>query len=110
MVHGAKSKTPTVLTRLKHGHNLRSYPVKTTYKVGEGFDGTGFKMIYKDDNKGGKITDISGKYDFYTTDGVKLKKGTPFKTAGTKMIEIKGDDIGNGVIDLVARYFITVTD
>lgn len=110
MVHGVKSNTPTLAKKLTHGHNLMSYPVKTTYKVGEGFDGTGFKMIYKDYNNKGKTTDISTNYGFYTTDGVKLKQGTPFKTVGTKLIEIKWDDIGNGVVTLDAIYFVTVTD
>lgn len=107
MVHGVNSNTPTVATKLMHGRNLLSYPIKTTYKTGEGFDSTGFKMVYKDDNNGGKITELLD-FGFYTSDGVKLTQGRQFQTAGTKLIEIKGD-IGNGLLTLVARYFITVT-
>ncbi|MDD4599519.1 hypothetical protein SDC9_03959 [bioreactor metagenome] len=107
MVRGVNSHTPTVATMLRHGRNLVSYPTKTTYRVGEGFDSTGFKLVYKDDNDGGKITELLD-YGFYTSDGVKLTQGRPFQTAGIKLIEIKGD-IGNGRLTLVARYFITVT-
>ncbi len=46
------SNTPTVVTKLMHGRNIQAYPVKTTYKVGEGFDSTGFKLVYKDENNG----------------------------------------------------------
>lgn len=107
MVRGVNSNTPTVTTMLMHGRNLVSYPTKTTYRIGEGFDSTGFKLVYKDDNDGGEITELLD-YGFYTSDGVTLTQGRPFQTAGTKLIEIKGD-IGNGRLTLVARYFITVT-
>lgn len=107
MVRGANSNTPTVVTKLMHGRQLLSYPVKTSYKLGEGFDSTGVKLITKDDNDGGKITEFLN-YGFYTSDGVKLTQGRPFQTAGTKLIEIRSD-LGNGRLTLVARYFITVT-
>lgn len=50
--------------------NVLSYPVKTSYKVGEGFDSTGFKMVYNDYNNVGKITDNSANFGFYTSDGL----------------------------------------
>ncbi len=109
MAYGQNANTPTVATTLRHGRTVQSYPAKTVYKVGEGFDSSGFSMLDKDDNNGGIITDVSANYSFYTSDGVKLTQGRPFQTAGVKLVEIKGD-LGNGRLTLAARYFITVTD
>ena len=110
MVHGANSKTPTLPTKHNHGGYIASYPTKTTYKVGQGFDSTGFKMMYLDGNNGWKTKDATANYKLYTSDGVELTQGRPFTTTGTKIVEIvqnTGWDWAHRTVR--GRYFITVT-
>ncbi|MEA5084907.1 MAG: hypothetical protein VB018_12300 [Lachnospiraceae bacterium] len=92
MVNGPNSNVPTVPTKYLHGVNIQSYPTKTTYKVGEGFDATGFKVMYLDENNGGKVTDITSDYKFVTSDGVLLTQGYKFTTPGTKIVAIVEKD------------------
>ena len=112
MVHGSNSNTPTVPSKYLHGVNIQSYPAKTTYKVGEAFDTTGFKIMYLDENNGGKITDVAADYKFVTSDGVVLTQGYKFTTPGTKIVEIvkKDTDIKNLYtrVRSEGKIFITV--
>ena len=109
MVHGPNSNTPTVASKHNHGPYIQSYPLKTTYKVGEGFDNSGFKMMYLDGNDGWKTKDITATYKFYTADGVELTQGRPFTTPGRKIVEIIQPN-GNSWAHRITRgrYFITV--
>lgn len=81
----------------KSGVEIKAYPTKTSYKVGEGFDVSGLNVI---DNE----TNINDKITFWTSGTVELTQGRPFQTAGTKEIQLhyNGKTIGS--------YTINVTD
>jgi hypothetical protein len=70
----------------KAGLNILAYPKKIAYKIGEGFDTTGFNAVYY---ANGKTTNINNKITFYTSKTVQLKQGRPFTTTGTKAVEIR---------------------
>lgn len=78
---------------------VKTYPGKTTYKLGEGFDTSGISAVSK---SGNKETDISGKVTFYTSKTVELTQGRPFTTTGQKVVEIRY----NG--EKIAEYTIVV--
>lgn len=63
-----------------------AYPVKTTYKVGEGFDIAGLNAV---NYTNGKVTNINKDITFYTSNVVQLTKGRKFTAAGTKVVEIR---------------------
>jgi hypothetical protein len=92
---------PSPFANYKNGFNILSLPSKTTYKVGEGFDTTGFDHVYY--NKyAGTLKNVSDSITFVTKDGVTLTQGRPFTTSGKKEIQIRY----NG--KTVATYTITV--
>lgn len=69
---------------------IMDLPTKTTYKVGEGFDITGLRVVT---GSYGKEKSVNNKLTF-TTSGVELAPGRPFQTAGQKSITITyGDQI-----------------
>lgn len=80
---------------------IQNYPTKTTYKLGEGFDTAGVKVLLKD---GSIETDVSEKVSFYTSRTVELTQGRPFTTTGKKAVEIRY----NG--EKFAEYTINVTE
>jgi hypothetical protein len=86
---------------LKKGVNVLSVPTRTTYKVGEGFDTSGLKVVYF---TGTQVNDISDKILFYTSKTVKLTQGRPFSTAGKKVVDLRQHDGKT-----IAKYTITVT-
>lgn len=79
---------------------VKTYPAKTTYKLGDGFDTTGVKVVTKD---GSSETDVSDKVTFYTSKTVELTQNRPFTTTGKKVVEIRY----NG--EKFAEYTIVVT-
>lgn len=72
----------------QNGVNILSLPTKTSYKVGEGFDITGFSFVYYDKYTG-TISSAMDPISFVTTDGVTLTQGRPFTMPGTKQIQIR---------------------
>ncbi len=81
--------------------HMQSYPAKTTYKVGEGFDITGLNAAI---NEGGVDKNVNDKITFYTSKTVELTQGRPFTTTGTKVVEIRYGG------DKIAEYTIVVTE
>lgn len=83
-----------------NGVKILAYPVKTTYKVGEGFDVTGLNAV---NYANGKETNVNKEITFYTSKVVELTQGRKFTTTGSKVVEIryKGKK--------VSTYTITVT-
>ncbi len=79
---------------------VQSYPTKTNYKVGEGFDATGLSAVI---DEGGVLRGVNDQITFYTSKTVELTQGRPFQTEGKKVVEIryKGTKI--------AEYDIVVT-
>ena len=80
---------------------VKSYPGKTTYALGEGFDTSGVLAVIR---TGGSEKDISDKVSFYTSRTVELTQGRPFTTTGKKVVEIRY----NG--EKIAEYTIVVTE
>lgn len=78
---------------------VKTYPTATTYKLGDGFDTTGVKVVTKN---GSTETDVSDKVTFYTSKTVELTQGRPFTTTGKKVVEIRY----NG--EKMAEYTIVV--
>ncbi|MDD3386841.1 MAG: bacterial Ig-like domain-containing protein, partial [Candidatus Pacebacteria bacterium] len=78
---------------------VKTYPKKTTYALGEGFDTTGVLAVLQ---SGGTEKDISGSVSFYTSKTVQLTQGRPFTTTGKKVVEIRY----NG--EKIAEYTIIV--
>lgn len=83
-----------------NGIRIVAHPAKTIYKVGDGFDITGFKVM---NYVNGKETNVNDKITFYTSKVVELTQGRKFTTTGTKVVEIRyeGKKIG--------EYKITVS-
>ena len=65
---------------------MQSYPAKTEYKLGEGFDTTGFNAVIKE---GGVDKNVNDDITFFTSKVVELTQGRPFTTTGTKVVEIR---------------------
>lgn len=80
---------------------VQTYPTKTTYKLGEGFDTAGVKAVIKE---GSAEKNINDKITFYTSKTVELTQGRPFTTTGKKVVEIRY----NG--EKIAEYTIVITE
>ena len=80
---------------------VQTYPTKTTFKLGEGFDTAGIKAVIKD---GSTEKNINDKITFYTSKTVELTQGRPFTTTGKKVVEIRY----NG--EKIAEYTIVITE
>ncbi|MFA7197553.1 MAG: hypothetical protein WCY59_02935 [Anaerovoracaceae bacterium] len=83
----------------KNTVQVKTYPEKTTYALGEGFDTAGVLAVLQ---SGGTEKDISGNVSFYTSKTVQLTQGRPFTTTGKKVVEIRY----NG--EKIAEYTIVV--
>lgn len=92
--------TEAVSNNLKTVVHILSYPVKTTYKIGEGFDATGLNAAI---NEGGVDKNVNDKITFYTSDKVELTQGRPFTATGMKSVEIRYEGMK------FAEYNIAVT-
>ena len=66
--------------------HMLSYPKKSTYRIGEGFDAAGLNAAI---NEGGVDKNVNDKITFYTSKTVELTQGRPFTTTGTKVVEIR---------------------
>lgn len=86
------------------GLNIVSLPTKKTYVVGEGFDKTGIRAVYKFSNN--TVEDQTDKIKFYTSKTVELTQGRLFQTAGTKVVEIRHTTYGK----MRENYSITVSE
>ena len=80
---------------------VQTYPTKTTYKLGEGFDTAGVKAVIKE---GSTETNINDNITFYSSKTVELTQGRPFTTTGKKVVEIRY----NG--EKIAEYTIIITE
>lgn len=80
---------------------VKTYPEKPTYKLGEGFDTSGIHAVTK---TGDTEKDISDKVSFYTSKTVELTQDRPFTTTGKKVVEIRY----NG--EKIAEYTIVVSE
>ncbi|OZV11639.1 hypothetical protein CIW83_13360 [Tissierella sp. P1] len=68
------------------GLNILSFPRKTTYSVGEGFDSAGFNAVIND---GGKDINVNDRITFYM-DNVQLTQGRGFTTARkNRVVEVR---------------------
>lgn len=85
--------TEAVKDNLKTLMYIKDTPIKTTYKVGEGFDTTGFDVVI---NEAGVDRNVNDKIKFYTSDTVELTQGRPFTTTGKKVVEIRYEGIKYG--------------
>ncbi len=85
--------TEAVKDNLKTLMYINNTPIKTTYKVGDGFDTTGLDIVI---NEAGVDKNVSDEIKFYTSDTVELTQGRPFTTAGTKIVEIRYNGIKYG--------------
>lgn len=83
--------------------NIISMPTKTNYVLGEGFDKTGFRAVYKYSN--GTFEDYTDQIKFYTSGTVELTQGRPFQTTGKKEVELRSP-LGK----MRDKYTITVTE
>lgn len=95
------SDTTKKQPKLEAGVNILSYPERTEYTLGDGFDPTGLNAVNYAD---GKQTSINSKITFYTSRTVQLTKGRPFTATGKKVVEVRY----NG--KKVATYTIYVSD
>jgi len=77
---------PAAALAATSGVKILSYPTKIAYKLGEGFDTTGFKAVI---NTNDKETNVNNKITFYTSRTVELTQGRPWTTTGTKEVEIR---------------------
>lgn len=92
---GASSVTVNItmgdftIRRILHtvaGLNILSFPKKTAYSVGEGFDSAGFKAVIND---GGKEIKVDDRITFYMNN-VELTQGRPFTTAKkNRVVEVR---------------------
>lgn len=84
-------------TALRIGANILSYPSKTTYVLGEGFDTEGLNVV---NYISGKTRNINDKLTFHTSNSVEIKQGQPFTTAGRKVVAIRynGQNVGTYTI------------
>ncbi|MEW9122271.1 MAG: hypothetical protein AB2421_06110 [Thermotaleaceae bacterium] len=83
------------------GVKILSYPTKTTYKLGEGFDTTGLNAVI---NINGVDKNVNNKITFYTSKTVELTQGRPWTVAGNnRVVEIRYEG------KKVAEYKVTVT-
>ncbi|PHV71296.1 hypothetical protein CS063_06290 [Sporanaerobium hydrogeniformans] len=68
------------------GLNILSFPKKTAYSVGNGFDSTGFNAVIND---GGKNINVNDRITFYM-DNVQLTQGRAFTTARkNRVVEVR---------------------
>ncbi|MDR7857663.1 hypothetical protein [Tissierella sp.] len=68
------------------GLNILSFPKKTTYSIGEGFDITGFNAVINDK---GKDINVNDRITFYM-DNVQLTQGRGFTTARkNRIVEVR---------------------
>jgi hypothetical protein len=81
--------------------SVKTYPVKTTYKLGEGFDTSGVSAVLKE---GTAEKNINDKISFYTSKTVELTQGRPFTTTGKKVVEIRYSG------EKIAEYTIVVSE
>jgi len=93
--------TEAVSKGSKTAVQIQSYPTKTSYKVGEGFDFTGVNAVIRE---GGKDKNVNNEVTFYTSKTVELTQGRPFTTTGTKVVEIQYKGMK------FAEYTIAVTE
>ncbi len=92
---GASSVTVNItmgdfsIRRILHtvaGLNILSFPKKTVYSVGDGFDSVGFKAVLND---GGKDIKVNDRIAFYM-DNVQLTQGRAFTTARkNRVVEVR---------------------
>ncbi|PHV71375.1 hypothetical protein CS063_04815 [Sporanaerobium hydrogeniformans] len=84
---------------------ILSYPAKTEYTVGEGFDRTGIKAVV---TIGGEKKDISNEISFRNSGNVTLKQGTVFATkAGKQEITLRWTAPGEKTSQIVGKYTVT---
>ncbi len=68
------------------GLNILSFPKKTAYSVGDGFDSAGFNAVIND---GGKDINVNDRITFYM-DNVQLTQGRAFTTARkNRVVEVR---------------------
>ncbi len=94
--------TINVASASKNDIKVLSYPTKTTYKVGEGFDSKGLNVVYSANGVEMNVTDRIKLY-IKKINGVQLTQGRKFQTTGTKVVEIRYEG------KAVGTYTITVT-
>jgi len=86
---------------------ILSYPAKTEYTVGEGFDRTGIKATAI---VGGEKKDISDEISFRNSGNVTLNQGTVFAyIAGKQEITLRWTAPGEKTSQIVGKYTVTVT-
>ena len=86
---------------------ILSYPTKTEYTVGEGFDRTGIKATAI---VGGEKKDISDEISFRNSGNVTLNQGTVFAyTAGKQEITLRWTAPGEKASQIVGKYTVTST-
>lgn len=84
---------------------ILSYPTKTEYTVGEGFDPTGIKAVV---TIGGEKKDISKEISFRNSGNVTLNQGTVFATkSGKQEITLRWTAPGEKTSQIVGRYIVT---
>lgn len=86
---------------------ILSYPAKTEYTVGEGFDRTGIKATAI---VGGEKKDISSEISFRNSGNVTLNQGTVFAyIAGKQEITLRWTAPGEKTSQIVGKYTVTAT-
>lgn len=86
---------------------ILSYPAKTEYTVGEGFDRTGIKATAI---VGGEKKDISDEISFRNSGNVTLNQGTVFAyIAGKQEITLRWTAPGEKTSQIVGKYTVTST-
>ncbi len=83
---------------------ILSYPAKTEYTVGEGFDRTGIKAVA---TIGGEKKDISSEISFRNSGNATLNQGTVFATkAGKQEITLRWTAPGEKTSQIVGKYTV----
>lgn len=86
---------------------ILSYPAKTEYTVGEGFDRTGINAVV---TIGGEKKDISNEISFRNYGNVTLEQGTVFAyTAGKQEITLRWTAPGEKTSQIVGKYTVTLS-
>lgn len=95
VVNAAKANSKAATNVIK----VISYPTKTAYKVGGGYDTTGVKVVM---TSGGTETNITNKitYHIKKINGVELYKGRKFSTTGDKTVELRYNGQAIGTYDI----------
>ena len=84
---------------------ILSYPTKTEYTVGEGFNPTGIKAVV---TIGGQKKDISNEISFRNYCNATLKQGTVFAySAGKQEITLRWTAPGQKTSQIVGKYTVT---